>query len=170
MNHTHTNTCRYTSFSAGAHFKSSVWPYPGFEVSGADNYNSDWAALRCPQLDDGADNNFYQATWDYVQDTRAGMAKWGDIRWWDTSAVLTMANAFSAHRDEQGLYVKDGNPKASVFTTDSLPWNTAKVNQMTGFLSGATAFNADVSAFDTSRVTSMSQVFQDAHNFDGTSI
>ena len=100
------------------------------------------------------------------------MAKWGDIRWWDTSAVLTMANAFSAHRDEQGLYVNGGNPnpRASVFTTDSLPWNTAKVNQMAGFLSGATAFNADVSAFDTSRVTSMSQVFQDAHTFDGTSI
>ena len=147
-----------------------MWPYPGFEVSGADNYNSDWAALRCPALSNGIGNDFYQATWDYVQDTRSGMATWGDIKSWDTSTVLNMTNAFSAHRNEQGLYVKDGNPKASVFTTDSLPWNTAKVNQMTGFLSGATAFNADVSAFDTSRVTSMSQVFRDAHNFDGTSI
>ena len=133
-------------------------------------FATNWTALQCPPLSDGIGNDFYLATWDAVQDTRPGMAKWGDIRWWDTSAVLNMTNAFSAHRDEQGLYVNGGNPKASVFATDSLPWNTAKVNQMTGFLSGATAFNADVSAFDTSRVTSMSQVFQDAHNFGGTSI
>ena len=103
------------------------------------------------------------------------MAKWGDIIRWDTSAVLTMNVALSDHRNEQGGYVQypsavDGNPKASLFTTDSLPWNTAKVINMVGFLLGAKAFNADVSAFDTSSVTSMRVGFQEAHSFNGTSI
>ena len=170
--HTHTYTCRYTYPPSGAYFKSSA---DAGDSGSAGNYNTEWAALRCPPLSSGLGNDFYQATWDYVQDTRSGMAKWGDIIRWDTSAVLTMNVALSDHRNEQGGYVQypsavDGNPKASVFTTDSLPWNTAKVTNMVGFLYGAEAFNADVSAFDTSSVTNMRVGFQEAHSFNGTSI
>ena len=168
-NPTYTNICRpstHTHTHTHTHVLSSDAIFNGVQ------YNIDWTALRCPPLSNGIGNEFYQATWDYVQDTRSGMAKWGDIIRWDTSAVLNMANALSAHRTKQGNFdnTKNTNPKASVFTTDSLPWNTAKVTNMVAFLYGAEAFNADVSAFDTSSVTTMRLLFQEAQSFNGTYI
>ena len=95
------------------------------------------------------------------------MAKWGDIRWWDTSAVITMADALSSHRNITGDYVMDENPKAAFFNTGSLPWDTSNVNNMQALLSDATAFNGDISAFNTRRVTDMSNVFGKAYAFNG---
>jgi len=98
------------------------------------------------------------------------MAKWGNILWWDTSAVITMANAFSLHRNKQGGYEMNTNPKAATFNTGSLPWDTPKVISIEGLLSGAASFNADISAFDTSLVTNMKKVFEGAHEFNGKAV
>ena len=94
-NPTYTNICR-PSTHTHTHVLSSDAIFNGVQ------YNIDWAALRCPPLSNGIGNEFYQATWDYVQDTRSGMAKWGDIKTWDTSAVITMDRALSSRRDAAG--------------------------------------------------------------------
>jgi surface protein len=133
-------------------------------------YNADWASLRCPALTGGIGNDFYQATWDYVQDTRSGMAKWGSMSTWDTSTITTMDRAFSIARDVSGTNTATipGNLKVELFNYPGvLLWDTSKVKSMFSFLFGAKAFNGDLSAFDTSGVTNMGSMFYSANNYNG---
>ena len=130
-------------------------------------YPDAWASFLCPPL---TDPNFKQATWDWVNlDARVASAKWGAIAKWDTSAVTSFDNAFSQFRDESG---NEGNPKvvsnskAASFNAN-LPWITTSVKSMAKMFKSATAFNGDVTSFDTAKVTKMTGTFQLCENFNG---
>ena len=97
------------------------------EVFKASTYNSGWAALRCPPL---TGLTFYNATWDYVQDARVGMAKWGEISVWDTSNIGSMELAFSSERNEAGEYAPGANSKATSFHVPRLNWDTSSVTKL----------------------------------------
>ena len=130
-------------------------------------YPDAWAADSCPPL---TDPNFKQATWDWVNlDARAASAKWGVIGKWDTSAVKTFDNAFSQFRDESGNEPNSNvasNSKAASFNAN-LPWITTSVKSMVKMFKSATAFNGDVTSFDTAQVTKMTATFQGCENFNG---
>ena len=55
---------------------------------------------------------------------------------------------------------------ATAFNRDISSWNTAKVTLMNGMFNGAAAFNAVISSWDTSLVTDMSTMFQSATAFN----
>ena len=138
----------------------------GWEI-GNKFFSVAWADDSCPPL---TDPNFKQATWDWVNlDARVASAKWGAIAKWDTSAVTSFDNAFSQFRDESG---NEGNPKvvsnskAASFNAN-LPWITTSVKSMAKMFKSATAFNGDVTSFDTAKVTTMTATFQLCENFNG---
>ena len=54
---------------------------------------------------------------------------------------------------------------ASAFNQDISQWNTARVTKMLDLFRGARAFNQDIGLWDTSQVTSMEAMFQDAIAF-----
>ena len=85
-------------------------------------------------------------------------AKWGAIGKWDTSAVVSFDNAFSQFRDEDGTsgIGVASNSKAASFNAD-LPWSTESVTSMTNMFYSASAFNGDVSSFNTSAVVDFSR-------------
>ena len=57
---------------------------------------------------------------------------------------------------------------AHSFTGGNLSaWNTSQVTDMSFMFNEASAFNGDVSGWDTSRVTSMDAMFQLAETFNG---
>ena len=155
-------------------------------------YNADWVALRCPALTDGIGNDFYQATWDYVQDTRSGMAKWGDIKTWDTSAVITMDSALSSGRDAAGNAITKcpadfpyayRPPNLDLCCETSADPDKSKRGSScsrgrictkapcydftdTGDNPKAAAFNTDILLWDTSQVTSMIRFLYGATAFN----
>ena len=49
---------------------------------------------------------------------------------------------------------------ASAFNADISGWNTSSVTDMMQMFSGASAFDADISGWDTSSVTNMQWMFQ----------
>ena len=55
---------------------------------------------------------------------------------------------------------------ASAFNQDISGWNTGSVTYMGNTFNGASAFNADISGWDTSSVTNMMSMFQDASAFN----
>ena len=57
--------------------------------------------------------------------------------------------------------------KATAFNQDISAWNTAKVTRMDYMFLNATAFNGDVSACNTAAVTTMSHMFYGAAAFNG---
>ena len=55
---------------------------------------------------------------------------------------------------------------ATAFNGDISSWNTAKVTTMYGMFNDATAFNQDISSWNTAAVTNMSFMFNDAAAFN----
>ena len=69
-------------------------------------------------------------------------------------------------RDEHGRHVLS----ATAFNADISAWDTSSVTNMAGMFSGATSFNADISAWDTSSVTNMPFMFPGRHRSTRTSL
>ncbi|BFP42056.1 hypothetical protein FGF1_29010 [Flavobacteriaceae bacterium GF1] len=97
--------------------------------------------------------------------------QWGDINW------TTMENAFYGCA-EMNVLASDvpnlGNVTnmafmffgASAFNADISSWNTANVMNMVSMFNGASAFDQNIGSWDTSSVTDMSSMFKDASAFD----
>ena len=124
---------------------------------------------------------FKQASWDYVQDTVAAAAKWGDIGDWDVSGVKSFAWSFSVSRDQAGNYCYFGecNPKAATFGANLglSDWDTSSVTCMYWTFKGAANMNADFGKWDVSNVNNnggvqkaMRGMFKGAANFQGTGL
>jgi hypothetical protein len=115
-------------------------------------YVAAWISETCPPQTDAT---FKTATWDWVNmGARVASAKWGTIDKWDTSGVNNFNNAFSQFRDEDGTLSGTGvtsNAKAASFNAD-LPWSTESVTSMAYMFDSASAFNGDVSSFNTAAV------------------
>lgn len=75
----------------------------------------------------------------------------GDIGYWDTSSVTSMAFMFAG---------------ADKFNQDINGWDTAVVTTMQGMFMGATRFNQPLAAWDTSQVTNMGAMFTLARAFN----
>ena len=56
---------------------------------------------------------------------------------------------------------------ASAFDGDVTAWDTSKVANMQSTFNSAPAFNGDIAAWDTSKVTSMERTFNSASAFNG---
>ena len=106
---------------------------------------------------------FYQATWDWVQDTGAATTTWGSIKDWDVSGVLSFYLAFSTSRNELGSFQSSSKPqnvKAAVFSGLGLDkWKTTAVTSLRSTFSGAAAMTPDLASWDVSRVTSLQGTF-----------
>jgi surface protein len=120
-------------------------------------YVTAWRSETCPALTDAT---FKKATWDWVNmGARVASAKWGTIDKWDTSGVKSFNNAFNQFRDEDGTIRGAGvayNSKAASFNAD-LPWSTESVTSMASMFYSASAFNGDVSSFNTAAVIDFSR-------------
>ena len=55
---------------------------------------------------------------------------------------------------------------ATSFNADISAWDTSSVRDMSGMFDGATAFNANISAWDTSSVRDMKNMFHEATSFN----
>ena len=62
--------------------------------------------------------------------------------------------------------MKTNSDGDSAFNGDISSWNTAAVTSMKAMFSGARIFNQDLSSWNTAAVTSMSWMFQDAGAFN----
>ena len=94
------------------------------------------------------------ASWDWVQDATTATHKWGDIAEWDTSAITTMALAFSTNRNEAGTMNENSvtNANAATFNGDVSKWTTSSVTTLRGMFFGAAAFNGELGGWTTSKV------------------
>ena len=60
-----------------------------------------------------------------------------------------------------------GDAKMQSFNDDISRWETSNVTTMKGMFDNAHAFNGDLSRWDTSNVTTMIRMFCSAHAFNG---
>ena len=110
-----------------------------------------------------------QASWDWVQNTVTATSTWGSIEDWDVSIVTNMDRSFSTSRNEAGRQTASGNLQAKVWTSraDLRKWDTSQVTSMTQLFYQAQKFNGDVSTWDVARVITFDQVFGDCSHFNG---
>jgi surface protein len=84
---------------------------------------------------------------------------------WDTSQVTTMEGMFMAMPPifipEEGMFAN-----TAAFNQDISAWNTAKVTRMDNMFAGAVAFNQDISAWNTAAVTTMRSMFANTAAFN----
>jgi len=65
-------------------------------------------------------------------------------------------------------YVFDNyNNQLGAFNVEISKWDTSKVTTMSNMFFGATVFNSDISKWDTSKVTDMSSLLYEAESFNG---
>ena len=99
--------------------------------------------------------------------TRATVVvKYGDIRYWNISAVTNISTLFSPTRitttDTLSNAIKTG---LTNFNQDINNWNVSNVTGMDSVFRGAIAFNQSLSKWDVSKVQTMSDIFNGATAF-----
>tara|TARA_B110000285_G_C15139383_1_gene629661 strand:- start:4768 stop:5514 length:747 start_codon:yes stop_codon:yes gene_type:complete len=103
-------------------------------------------------------------------ETPATIDKYGQIEYWDTSLVTSMASLFSGSQfngdiskwNTGAVLDMGGMFFYSLFNGDISKWNTGAVTNMIDLFTGATAFNSDISKWDVSKVTDMLDMFKDS--------
>lgn len=100
--------------------------------------------------------------WCYGQGEKdAVIAKYGEMKDWDTSQVTNMSYFFNGEGPDGG-----GNETFKVFSLLVENWDTSKVTDMSWMLGHAENFNGDLSKWDTSKVTNMASMFYHAYVFN----
>jgi surface protein len=137
----------------------------------ATTYDTDWAGEPWCIGARLTDDQFKQATWDYVQDTAAATTKWGDLGDWDTSGVKDFSYSLSTGRNQQGSYVNGGNPKAATFVGTAISkWDTASATSLAWTFTGASVMNADLTGWKVAKVVNLAGTFNYAYKFTGTGL
>jgi surface protein len=104
--------------------------------------------------------------------------KYGDISNWDTSRITNMDNLFGYQNPYSGYtyhpyynywspywveYIPAWNQN---FNADLSQWDTSRVTSVVSMFDKASSFNSDISSWNTSQVTIMKRVFYSASVFD----
>ncbi len=97
--------------------------------------------------------------------------QWGDIRWSTMSSAFRDAskmtyNATDAPNLSQVTDMSNMFTRASAFNGDLSDWDTSSVTSMRAMFSEASAFNGDLSDWDISSVKTMSDMFNSAREFN----
>ena len=85
----------------------------------------------------------------------------GPIEDWDVSKVTDMSELFCA----SGC-VTNNNPAAASFYADLSKWDTGRVTTMQSMFRGAAAFDANIGGWNTASVTTMENMFREAVTFN----
>ena len=108
------------------------------------------------------DGNIHTAVETYLLNKGKGIKSYGRIEAWDTSNVTDMNGLFYARKQE-------GNPlyKAKQNFNDNIGnWNTSSVTGMIGMFNDAKSFNQPIGKWNTSSVAYMESVFIHAKSFN----
>ena len=108
---------------------------------------------------------------------QADKAKYRVIKQWGTGHWVDMASAFEGAKKLIGNYTDTPDMSgvtsmrkmfsgATAFNQDISDWDTSHVTDMSFMFAGAKAFNQDIGNWDTSAVTDMSQMFKNATAFN----
>ena len=111
------------------------------------------------------DGNIQYAAYLWVTNYAAALAKYGNIRFWDTSRVTDMTDVFGYYNP----YAGSGNGAywANNFAGNISAWDTSRVTSMYDMFDSAISFNGDLSKWNTSKVVNMEFMFWFAANFNG---
>ena len=110
------------------------------------------------------DANFMQAVKEHLRDP-------GPIEGWNTSRITDMKNLFIDSNNccgsSEGRCCNPNLPGASAFNADLSGWNTSAVVAMHGMFRGATSFNhGGIGGWETGAVTNMAHMFLEAYAFN----
>ena len=87
--------------------------------------------------------------------------KFGPIEDWDVSKVTDMSELFCA----SGC-VTNNDPEAACFDADLSKWDTGRVTTMQSMFRGAAAFDANIGGWNTASVATMENMFREAVTFN----
>ena len=110
------------------------------------------------------DANIQYAAYQWVMNNTAALAQFGNIASWDTSRVSNMNDVFGYYNSYAGV---NGSYWASSFNADLSKWNTSRVTTTGWMFLYASSFNGDLSQWNTSLVTNMESMFWGAYAFNG---
>lgn len=99
---------------------------------------------------------------EWFADSVAAEVKYGHIGSWNTSRVTDFNELFCA----VSFCSHYNSGASSAFDIDVSPWDTAAVTDMSFMFRGAGAFDGDVGEWNTSAVTDTSYMFYGAYAFD----
>jgi hypothetical protein len=79
--------------------------------------------------------------------------------------------AFDNHRNKEGSFVANGNPKAVTFVgTDISKWDTASATSLYRTFFGASEMNSDLTGWKVGKVVTLVRTFYFASKFTGTGV
>ena len=100
-----------------------------------------------------------------------GLALWGHISQWDTSSVKDMQRSFSTSRNSDGDSCGSCSTccmtKAEFFNADISAWITSAVTTMRHMFFNAQTFTSSLKEWDVRQVTSMYRTFNGAGQWNG---
>ena len=100
-----------------------------------------------------------------------GLALWGHISQWDTSSVKDMQRSFSTSRNSDGSSCGSCSTccmtKAEFFDADISAWITSAVTTMRHMFFNAQTFTSSLKEWDVRQVTSMYRTFDSAGQWNG---